>query len=444
MYPEFDEQTGHYAVRCQPSGSLTVTATALVSTDLISVNGTTQRGTADVSLTALAPDADIVVAVSRGSLVEQYTLHCLAEDFPEIEILRAEPEASQDLMLVAPKFRVNGERKSYLAIVDNNGVPRFRRKIEATVNDFKRHPNGLYSYALSEGSNQFGLRDAVIVLLDEDFNEVDQLTTVGLTQTDNHDFFFTEEGNRVFISYNSVPRDMTAFGLASDEIVGDSVIQEVTPDGQVVFEWNSWDHIDLTDCQLSGFPRFPSDYAHLNAVDLTSDGDLIASFRGCGQVLKIDRPTGDVIWQLGGSMSDFMIVGDSFNEFCGQHTALELADDGIIMFDNGLYCLGDREETFGQFSRVVEYRLDSTTGQASFVRDHSLGGTYQELSGSQGSVQVLENGNWLIGWGNGPALQVSVTEVNTSGEEIFAMSMRSGGNIAVTYRAFREPSLPSD
>lgn len=328
-----------------------------------------------------------------------------------------------------------GERKTYLTIIDNNGVPRFQRKIDGRAVDFKLHPNGLYTYALGIGRNQFGINDSVIVVLDDSFDEVGRLSTVGLTQTDNHDFIFTEEGSRIFVSYNSMVRDMTAFGLSAEEVVGDSVIQEVDNNGNIIFEWNSWDHIDLSDCQQTGYPRFPSDYAHLNAVSLTEDGDLIGSFRGCGQVLRIDRSTGAVDWYLGGSQSDYLITGDSFNEFCGQHTAWQLENGNVLMFDNGSFCLGGREALYGQFSRAVEYALDPETGQAMFVRDYSLDGVYQAFTRSQGSVQLLSNGNWLVGWGNGP--DVSVTEVNPSGRKVFEMRLSVEGNIAVSYRAFR-------
>jgi len=443
MYPQFDKRIRHYAITCNPSDVLTLSATTAGFNAAVSIDGSSRvwRST-QVELANPDPDQDIRVEVLSGFLVGLYTLHCLAEDFPEIQVLRVEPEVNPDLMLVAPRFLENGEQKSYIIVLDNNGVPRFRRKIEGRVADFKRHPNGLYSYALRQVDNQFGLADSAVVILDEDFNEIDRRETVGLTQTDAHDFIITDEGNSIFISYNSTMRDMSAFGLLTEEIVGDSIIQEVTPDGQVSFQWNSWDHIDLVDCQATGFFRFPSDYAHLNSIDLTSDGDLIASFRGCGQILKIDRPSGDVIWRLGGSMSDFLIVGDPFDEFCGQHTAQELTGDRILMFDNGSLCLGPREDIFGQFSRVVEYRLELSTGQAHFVRDHSLNGTYQEFTRSTGSVQLLADGNWVIGWGRGP--DMSVTEVNPSGDEIFAMKILFDGSIAVSYRVFREASLPLD
>jgi hypothetical protein len=444
MYPAFNPQTRHYAVRCKSTDTLSVEALARSVDDSISINNNPfQSGRGELTLINPGEDQDIVVTVARGELTEEYTIYCLAEDLPIIEILKNETVDSDGLMLLAPKFRLeNGERKTYLLVLDDNGVPRFRQRIEGTVSDFKWHDNGQYSYALLEGLNEFGVNGYVIVILDENYSEIKRVRTVGLTQTDSHDFIITDEGNYIILSYHSTRKDMTAFGLATDEIVGDSVIQEVSPDGELLFEWNSFDYIDLADCLASGFPRFPSDYAHINSVDLTDDGNLVASFRGCAQVLKIDRPTGNVIWQLGGSMSDYQIVDDFYGEFCGQHTALELEGDRVLMFDNGIYCLGGREETFGQFTRILEYRLDLEAGQAHFVTDYSLNDTYTEFTSSQGSVQQLSNGNRFIGWGRGP--DMSVTEIDPSGKEVFMMRLTFDDTVAISYRAYRYENLPQN
>lgn len=440
MYPGFDPNTHHYGVTCRPSDVLKISANARNVSQSISVDGGPKQGpVVQFDVTNPMEDQDIELVVSQGSVEEIYTIHCLPDDFPDIEVLASSPDVSSDLLYLTPRFNQEGQRKTFLIIVDNNGVPRFRRRIDGNASDFKRHGNGLYSYALGIGQNEFSINDSVIVILDEQFKEIQQLATDGLTQTDNHDFLFTDTGGAIFISYNSTIRDMTEFGLSDNEIVGDSVIQELNAAGSVVFQWNSWDYIDISDCQTTGYPRFPSDYAHLNSINLTNEGDLIASFRGCGQILKIDRPSGDVIWYLGGSNSDFSIVGDPFGEFCGQHTAQELDNGNILLFDNGSFCIGPRESTLGQFSRALEYRLDIAAGQAIFVRDHSLNGTFQEFTRSQGSVQPLVNDNWLIGWGNGP--QMSVTEVTAAGEQIFQMRLLIDGSVAVSYRAFRENQL---
>jgi len=408
-FPQFDEQTRHYAIRCGATDILTVQATATRSDEFVSIDGgTPASGNAEAEITNPGSDQDIVIEISSGALSDQYTVHCL-DELIDIQVLRSEPEVTAGLILMSPTFVEfgTGEQQTYLMILDNNGVPRWRRRVDGRALDFKRHANGQYSYALWVGQNQFGIIDSVFVLLDEEFNEIDQITTVGLTQTDTHDLIITDDGNYILISYNSVIRNMTAFGLSEEETVDDSVIQEITPSGQVVFQWNSWDHMNVADCQATGSPPwapFPRDYAHLNSIALTPDGNLIGSFSLCSQILKIDRTTGEVIWQLGGGDSDFMIVGDSFNEFCFEHTASELPGNRVLLFDNGgnsgTLCFGNRIADLGQFSRAVEYQLDFSTGQASFVRDHSLFGTYQQHTFAQGSVREMENGNWLINWGS--------------------------------------------
>ena len=55
-------------------------------------------------------------------------------------------------------------------------------------------------------------------------------------------------------------------------------------------------------------------------------------------------------------------------------------------------------------------------------------------------MQPLDNGNWLISWGNGP--DMSITEVDPSGVQLLAMRISFDDSIAVTYRAYREASLP--
>lgn len=436
LFPEFDSEIRHYGIRCESSNLLRLTATAASPRQKLLVDGSVSaRGHLDFEVDGPSPDQDIVIEATQSGRTATYTVHCIPLDVPDIDISVSTPKVSRGLLFLTPQFSEAGQRKTYLLILDNNGVPRFQRKIDGRAVDFKRHPNGLYTYALQIRQNEFGLNDHVIVVLDEKLQEEDRLATVGLTQTDNHDFIFTEEETRIFISYNSTIRDMTAYGLSASEVVGDSVIQEVDRSGNVVFQWNSWDYIDVSDCQQTGYPVFPGDYAHLNSISLTKDGDLIASFRGCGQVLLIDRPSGNVKFYLGGSKSDFSIVGDPFSEFCGQHTAWQLDSGNVLMFDNGSFCLGDRESRFGQFSRAVEYRLNFDTGQAEFVRDYSLSGSYQDFTRSQGSVQSLPSGNWLIGWGNGP--NVSVSEVNALGEIVLEMRLSVDGGVAVSYRAFR-------
>ena len=116
-----------------------------------------------------------------------------------------------------------------------------------------------------------------------------------LSQTDGHDFQITSGGNYVMLAYyDDELRDFSEYGGSASKRVRDSVIQRRTAAGVSQFTWNSWDYRDVlqvgNDCEVGSFVT----YAHLNGLQLLADGDFVASFRGCSQVLRIDGSTGAV------------------------------------------------------------------------------------------------------------------------------------------------------
>ncbi|HVL90734.1 MAG TPA: arylsulfotransferase family protein [Actinomycetota bacterium] len=101
--------------------------------------------------------------------------------------------------------------------------------------------------------------------------------------------------------------------------------------------------------------------------------------------------TGEVIWRIGGTNSDFAVGPDTTFEF--QHDARWL-DSGILsLFDNGA---GPREVK--EKSRGLHLKLDVESMTASLVREfpHPDG----SLAGSQGNMQNLPNGTVVVGWGS--------------------------------------------
>ena len=415
MYPPFDPGTHHYAAGCG-GGALTLSLAAAEGTRM-AVNGVRQPDRdATVEMTGLSGDSDVVIGLDSdagGSAV--YTVHCLPDDFPTITARRS-ADASDILMSIAVR------PPGYIAIIDTNGVPRFHRNIPYPVKHFQYHPEGRYPFSyLREDLSASGGFSSEAVVLSWDFRTVDVVRTVPpLTHTDGHDFVIKSNGNYVFMAYEPGQRDLSAFTdrdgnpYGTTERVRDSAIQEVTPEGKQVFLWNSWDHMAFEDCMQH---RFPDDYAHINSIRIV-DGDIVASFRGCSQVLRIDGTTGDTVWLLGKSNRDdadwlasgapapLKIAGDPYGEFCGQHAARLRPNGNLVLFDNGVHCLvdaatGASARAEGVFSRVVEYALDLESGQATFLRHYSPRGTFDRLSTAGGRVELLDNGNWLIGWGAG-------------------------------------------
>ena len=455
MTPAFSPQVFHYALRCGESQTLSVSAEADGAGVTLLLNGQAVEGALADARVLMAGDEDLAVELSRPGRNERtaYVVHCVPPDFPDIEIVSREPGTAPGLLLVTPYYSSSGsgEHVSYLAMLDDNGVPRFLRRVTPGAHNFRWHENArLYSYAETLLNTP-----GEVVLLDESLEEVGRAGTVGgLAPAMMHDFLITDEGNYLFIVNNPVTRDLSRYPVregesapSSAEATHDSVIQEVSPDGREVFRWNSWDHLKLSDCHT--WRQFPEEYAKLNSLSL-SGGDIVASFRACSQVLKIERHSGRVLWQLGGSDPAapdsydgrrpvferpwYRAAGDPLGGFCAQHATLEPAPGRVLMFDNGQCPDGDRTS-----SRVVEYRLGAG-GEAAFVRHYEIG----RLAGYAGAVSPLENGNWLVSWGGG-GIGAALSEADPSGRELLALRFFKGEDPSMTYRAYRhagpEPPL---
>ena len=468
MYPPFDPGTHHYAVGCGGSGALTLALSATHPDTRVTVNGVrVPGGNAVVELAGLAGDSDVVIeSRNSGGGSAAYTVHCLPGDFPTVTA-RKSPDASDMLILGILGSFLNPS--SYIAIFDTNGVPRFHRRISNATTYARYHPDGRYPYSYFQMAGHIpcfretDCRNYEAYVLDHDLGVVDIVQVIPpLTHTDPHDFIIKPNGNYVLMSYEPARRDFRSFHdpdgnpYSASEITADSVIQEITPEREQVFLWNSWDHMAIEDCMQH---RFPWDYAHINSL-YTVEGDIIASFRGCAQVLKIDGKSGDIVWLLGksnrsdadwigsGSPAPLKIKGDPYGEFCGQHAARLKPDGNLILFDNGVHCPIDPEtgasiRTSDVVSRVVEYSLDPETGQAVFQRHHSLHGTFDRLSRSRGNVEMLDNGNWLISWGpsvRGIPPDESITEVNPlTGEELLSIRIIGGSGGLLTTSAYPLP-----
>ena len=288
-----------------------------------------------------------------------------------------------------------------------------------------------------------------VELLDERLAPIRTVNVVGdLDAADPHDFLITGDGTFLFVSYHRTTRDPCD---APDTCPGDyldSVIQEVTPGGDEVFRWSSWDHFERSDCELI------EDYAHLNSLQI-SEGDVIASFWRCSQVLRIDRSgkTGAVEWQLGGGAPParsgtayLELVGDddADHEFCGQHQATLTGGGRVILFDTGVGCSGPRKNR-PPFTRVVEYDVSSGT-HAAHVREFGLPAS-QGATRHWGGVTVLRNGHWLITWGvrsrpvgADPGATIAVSEYDpATGAALFHLHLSRDGSDVETYRVYREP-----
>ena len=420
MYPAFAPGIRHYALTCDSAETeLQVTATAARSSATLTLlrEDSTQEVAATGSLSTslkAGRDHDVAIRLTDTDGTVTYVVHCVASPFPNIRILEKTDQATDGLLLLTPTQKVDGIRYTHMAVVDYNGVPRFHRAVSHGRN-FRRYEdspeiNGKrVRYSMSETYNP-----GHVNLFDADLALIATRTTVSpLTRTNSHDFLFNGTDSMLLMSYEPFTEDFTGFTDENgDPVPGgrtralDSVIQEVSLDGSELFRWHAWDYLKHADCRFINV----GDYTHINSMQL-KDGDIIASFRNCSTVVRIDRSTGDVVWTLGGtspardSDTEFLeIVGDHAGGFCGQHTPILTESDTIVMFDNGVYCHPERETEVR--SRAVEYDISSGT-QAVFVREYQRPAG-QGLSMATGGVVILDNGHWLISWGSTSQRTVSL------------------------------------
>ena len=385
-------------------------------------------------VTGLGEGDEISVIFQDEGGTEAHSLVYLPADFPRLtETVPAAPATSPGHLLVNLSTYVGSP--NFEAALDHRGVPVYVRGLGTQQNsaDLRPGPDGGYTVARTRIDNPFA--GVEIVQLDDRFQEVRRLRTSGLVHTDTHDAVVRPDGSRILLAYEPD----AATGLT------DAVIQEVGPDGQVVHTWDSGDHIDPA-TETTNVPG-RADYAHVNAVEVMSDGDLLVSFRHFSGVYKIawhahdGFARGDIVWRLGGRFSDFAFPDDPEGGPCAQHTASQLPNGHILIFDNGSSALGenpsycvDRSDPLGPTvdrprSRVVEYALDEEQHTATVAWQFAQPPRYAYFAGS---ARRLPGGNTLIGWA--ASRQALATEVSPDGQVLWELA---GERDFLSYRAWK-------
>lgn len=360
---------------------------------------------------------------ARGRRVT-YWLRCLPADFPGYDFSRRHAPHYDHYIVdpggvgVAP----------YVFIFSRWGVPVWWSSVTAAI-DAKVIGRRIIWATDYEGFAFNTSPDAAYELHRPDGKLVDRVQAVGTT-TDFHDLQQTPEGNFLLLSYRLRPGvDTSAFNGDEDATVYDGVVQEVTPDGQLVWEWSTADHIGLDETERwwPGLTE-PYDIVHINAVELLSDGDLLISLRHTDAVYRLDRATGAIEWKLGGTPTDdsLTVLNDPLaaDPLGAQHDIRYLGDGEISIHDNAT--------DLGRAPRAVRYRVEGSSATLLEQRTDHLA-TDSRCCGSA----RYANGSWLISWGGRPL----VTEFAPTGRRTF--KLRFGGG-AFSYRAVGVEGLDAD
>lgn len=290
--------------------------------------------------------------------------------------------------------------------------------------DFKMHEDTTFSYAmLAINAEDYGF-----VVMDRNFKDIDTIKAGNGYITDIHELVKDPKTGNYFLLAQRIVTvnlfEILGYGSTEAKIL-DLIVQEINSKGDVLFEWKCLDYLPVSDAHgvnLSSTDVI--DYVHCNGIMLDSDSTLLLSSRHLSEVTRINRKTGEILWRLGthASSMKFSFPND-VDGFTYLHHAQKLANGNILLFDNGNFKTGTR------YSRAVEYSLDETLRVATKVWEYRH--DPDVTTNFMGSVQRLENGNTVIGWGSGSP---SFTEVDSSGKIIYEGSLPDG---ILNYRTFK-------
>lgn len=344
----------------------------------------------------------------------------LPPDFPYIN-LTTNNNPSPGEFFIAPFQFTATTQFGYLMILENDGLPVYYKRFDYVQLDFKLQKNGNLTYFSGSSGKYHEMNNF--------YSLVDSFTCGNGYQTDMHELIILSNRHALIIAddYQYVRMDTIVAGGDSNAVVEGNIIQELDQDKNVVFQWRSWDHYQITDATPDIDLTAPLiDYVHCNAIEEDSDGNLLISCRHMDEVTKIDRQTGDIIWRLGGKYcknNQFTFFNDSTG-FSHQHDIRRMPNGNITLFDNG-------NLHNPQYSRACEYQLDEINKTATLVWYYNNDPlTYNT---AMGSVQRLPNENTLVGWGfnDGPP---SVSEIHPDGSTAWAISFPEN---VYSYRAFK-------
>lgn len=281
------------------------------------------------------------------------------------------------------------------------------------------------------------------VIMNDHYEIIKVIGAINGVTPDTHEFQLTPQGDALITGYDTVPNvDLTSVGGPANGTVIDSLVREINVrTGKVLLNWSALAHVPITDSYaLPLLGSSPWDFFHINSISLAPNGNILISSRHMWALYEIDPSTGATVWTLGGKQSDFTMGPGA--SFAWQHQPRFVGPDEIQLFDDEA---GTPFAPTGQPSRAIWLHLNLATHTATLVRQ-IVQPSNQPVTGSQGSVQTLSNGNTLIGWGSAgtfseydPAGNLLLEgQLPTGGTPVTLPNGQSIPNTWSTYRVFRD------
>jgi hypothetical protein len=414
LNPAYRPAVPDYTVRCKRGKPVTVEGSVPAGND-VTVDG---RSAAEGPL---KQDVSLEVGQAFTFTVNgaSHNVRCAPSDLPVWRVQRYGTPVSQWIAFAPTEREKPPLGAPYNVIVDSWGVPVWwKLETEATPTDTTVLDDGTVIWGRLLGPFSSAGWDHVKL----DGTRLPDLDTVGI-HADHHDIQLLPNGNHLMIAYRPRPHvDLRPYGGPRNSTVYDGEVQEVTPDGQLVWSWSTRGHIRLSetdrwrlkrasDLKFRGRPSV--DLIHTNSVQYVGP-NLLISGKNVNAVYLLRRSDGKILWKLGGQhrRESLRVKGDRYGSWPvdGQHDARMQPDGTLSVHDNG---------TFGHARRprIVRYRINARTKTARLVqqiRDKKVGHSY-----CCGNGQRLSGSRWLIDWGS----RSLIAEVTSRGKRILAITL---------------------
>ena len=423
LSPSYGPQVHDYVVRCN-NRAVTVRSHAFPPWKVAVAEHPAQSGdhTFVVPLRA-GRDFTVTIQQTGSQQLHRYYVRCLPSNFPTYTFTKSGA--------VSPQFFTADDAfapisRRYAIIFDNDGVPIWWYHL--SVEGPRVLSDGHILWFRSNGqASQFEIRSL-------DGRVVRRLRTAAGIPVDGHDLQLLQSG-AYFIGGHSPQTgvDLSQYGGPTNATVLNAELQEVGPQGQLLWNWRSQDHTTRAETgrwwpyTISNPARNGYDIPHWNSIESHGNA-VIASFRQLDAVYKINKRTGQTVWKLGGTTTprSLQVIGDPHSyPLGGQHDARVLPDGTLSIFDN-------RTILKDQTPQMVRYRINQDAQTATLVQ--SISDPDIPLSYCCGSARQLPNRNWLIDWGrqgSGPGSGGSIGGYTADGERTFLLTFDS----TYSYRA---------
>ncbi len=429
--PNFDPSVHDYVIDCSTTASIDITATAARLHGFVFLGTTalpkqvwpssdlTMRQTVE-----LKPGQGFKFYLTSGGI---YSVRCLPPDFPPLTVSGTGTPQSQ-WYVFAPDLG-NGGDGNYVIITDPRGTPVWwMHDVPHFIVDAKVLDSNHVTWTRLDAAGSYYIRD---------FSG--QVTsTLTQPQLDIHDLQPTGSGTYYAIRYvtRTCPpdcADMSPWGGSDRMAVTDAMIVELDANSNVVWSWNTRDHIALAETgDIAWFPGIGADIIHMNAVEPDGDDGVLFSARHLNAIYRIVKSTGAIDWKIGGvpRPESLTILNDNrptaigYNTLSGQHDVRRWPDGTVSVHDNGT--LVSRPPA------VVRFQLDLANRTATVVQ--MLSDSRVTGSGCCGSARLLDGGNWLVQWGAADYM----TELDSSGNQVMTINYNLGTTFS--YRAVPVPT----